>query len=280
MKRRMDSKKIADSFHRQAEAYDSNVLVQNRVIAKLVQDAKFQADVQSGMILDIGCGTGTLLEQLRSVFPNTGLIGLDLALNMCRQTARKLQTGCRLVNGNAENLPFSDATFELVVSSSVMQWVNDISKAISDAARVLRGGGLLRFSLFVDGTLCELQQCFREADMLLYGVGSERLTRMHRFHTSEQIMEIFNGMDAFEDIRFAFDTEIDLYPSVKELLRSVKEIGAGAQSGSSKAGLAWRSILQKMTDVYLSRFGRDGGIPASYRVMHISARRSANPWRR
>ena len=49
---------------------------------------------------------------------------------------------------DAEALPYPDAAFDLVVSSTTYQWVENLSKAFTESKRVLKPGGLFRFHHF------------------------------------------------------------------------------------------------------------------------------------
>ncbi|MDA2921081.1 class I SAM-dependent methyltransferase [Desulfobacterota bacterium AH_259_B03_O07] len=52
----------------------------------------------------------------------TAYIGLDLSMEMLSQTVRK--KNCYFVNGDLEEIPFNDETFSVVISNSVLHWLN------------------------------------------------------------------------------------------------------------------------------------------------------------
>ncbi len=89
-------------------------------------------------ILDIGCGSGILIEELKKVFPKAEIVGIDSSIEMCR-ICRKLS---ECIYGNALFLPFKDDKFDLVVMFFSLHDL-DVEKAISEAKRVLRKGGFL-----------------------------------------------------------------------------------------------------------------------------------------
>jgi malonyl-CoA O-methyltransferase len=80
----------------------------------------------------------------------------------------------------------------------------------------------------------------------------------------------------FESVVVTVETEIDWYGDVPSLLRSIKNIGAGTVSGGSGSGLGWRGILQETSRLYQQRYGEEGGIPATYKVLYLSARTRAS----
>ncbi len=98
-----------------------------------------------GRLLDIGTGTGRLLEVLAPLV-TTGL-GVDasramLALARAR-LARPGLTHCAVRQADMYRLPLTDAGFDLVVLQMVLHYAEDPPGALAEAARVLRPGGRL-----------------------------------------------------------------------------------------------------------------------------------------
>lgn len=273
MERMPDTGKIAAAFHQKAVEYDQHVLVQKRVVAQLAGSIEQHLGRVPVHILDVGTGTGALLERLHSGYPDARLTGVDIAFNMCLRTRQKLGAACQVVNGAAEHLPFKTGAFDLAVSASVLQWVDDLPAALHELRRVVRPGGDISLAFFCHGTLGELQHCFRDTVSRCstdYGNGNSH-SRLHGFHTAEDVSSIVNEMD-FERVVVSVETEVDWYDDLHSLLRAIKNIGAGTVSGGSGGGLGWRGILQETSRLYQERYGRDGRIPATYSVLYLSAR--------
>lgn len=97
----------------------------------------------SDRILDLGCGTGivarTLHERLGGGAP---IIGLDASSEMLAK-AREIAPELDWREGNAMDLPFADASFEVVVSQQMLQFVPDRAAALREIRRVLAPGGRL-----------------------------------------------------------------------------------------------------------------------------------------
>ncbi len=270
MNKRPDICKIANAFHQSAVDYDQHVLVQKRVVANLARSVELNQSLAPGSILDVGTGTGALLERVHALYPDARLTGVDLALNMCLRTQQKLGSNCQAVNGNAEYLPFKNGVFDLVVSASALQWVGNLSAAIHEMRRVVRPGGDISLAFFCHGTLAELQNCFRDAASRSCSDGSQRTSRLHGFWTIDDVKAILNEMD-FERFVVTVETEVDWYDDLNSLLRSIKNIGAGTASGGTGSGLGWRGILQETSRLYQEKYGQDGKIPATYKVLYLSA---------
>ncbi len=271
MNRNPDPCRVAAAFHQKAAEYDQHTQVQKRVVNQLAGSIAPSADGGPKNILDIGTGTGALLEKLHGCFPDACLTGLDSAPNMCLRAQQKLGSRGTIINGDARCLPFDGGAFDLVVSASALQWVADISTALHEMHRVLQPGGWLRLAFFCEGTLGELQHCFRDAAGRISGGQRPLTSRLHRFHTLEQVRLIVADMD-FEQCVLGVETEVDWYADMFALLRSIKSIGAGAVAGGATSGLGWRGILNEASRLYEERYGIPGRIPATYAVLSLTAR--------
>lgn len=94
----------------------------------------------TGLVLDLGCGTGRNLERLR---PGVRAIGVDPCLDSLRK-ARLRASSVFLVRARAEALPFRDGAFDTVLSGLVFCSVEDVTRGLAEVRRVLRPGGRLR----------------------------------------------------------------------------------------------------------------------------------------
>jgi len=88
--------------------------------------------------LDVGCGTGMLMELLSHDYVMHGCDPSPEALAFCRE--RRLS---RLVQGSAKQLPYGDGSFDFVTCSDVLEHIQDDTGAVREIQRVLRSGGYL-----------------------------------------------------------------------------------------------------------------------------------------
>jgi SAM-dependent methyltransferase len=96
-------------------------------------------------VLDVGCGTGlTLVLAARR---GAVVSGIDVTPGLLA-VARERLPGADLRDGDMEELPFADAAFDVVLGVNAFQFAGDPARALAQAARVCRPGGLVGASLF------------------------------------------------------------------------------------------------------------------------------------
>jgi len=105
------------------------------------------ADRRMGDVLDLGCGTANLLPRLAEWGARFDrYVGVDVSMEMLLAARPKLASTsipAALADADAEALPFPAASFDTVVSASVLHDVPSPARALTEARRVLRPGGRL-----------------------------------------------------------------------------------------------------------------------------------------
>jgi ubiquinone/menaquinone biosynthesis C-methylase UbiE len=121
---------------------------------QLLYDEVFLIDnlANGSKMLDIGCGSGSLLHDLYLRNPTFKLYGIDQSkdqLKRANQRIKNLSDKIYFLRANAENLPFPDESFDFVMSVGVLKHITDKRKALEESARVLKPGGKM-FIIEVD----------------------------------------------------------------------------------------------------------------------------------
>lgn len=101
-----------------------------------------------GRLLDVGCGTGTLVLMAQRRHPDATVIGVDgdpTILSIARRKARQAGIDAQLDEGMAYALPYADAAFDAVVSTLTFHHLtpDQQQRALTEIRRVLRPGGRL-----------------------------------------------------------------------------------------------------------------------------------------
>lgn len=102
----------------------------------------------SARLLEIGCGTGSLLVLLKEAHPGAEVVGLDPdanALARARRKAERASVTMRFDQGFADTLPYDDASFDRVFSSLMFHHLSlrEREESLREVRRVLRPGGRL-----------------------------------------------------------------------------------------------------------------------------------------
>jgi SAM-dependent methyltransferase len=95
-------------------------------------------NVNPERILEVGCGTGHWLEELSPLAHHVH--GLDFSSGMLRQ-ARQRSSHFHLTHGQANQLPFANASFDLIFCANAFHHFDQPDAAIAEARRLLRPGG-------------------------------------------------------------------------------------------------------------------------------------------
>jgi ubiquinone/menaquinone biosynthesis C-methylase UbiE len=101
--------------------------------------------IEGKKILEISFGSGYLMTQY-SANNNYEIVGVDYNEKMVEITRKKLtsiNTNINLIQGNVEDLPFSDNTFDTIINTMAFTGYPDGDKALSEMKRVLKTEGKL-----------------------------------------------------------------------------------------------------------------------------------------
>lgn len=109
---------------------------------------------KNSSILDVGCGTGILLEQADALNRNIKLYGIDISDGMIEKAKIKFGNRAALRVGSANKLPYKDNTFDYVVCCTSLHHHPNTKKSLSEMYRVVKKRGtVLVLDVFVDGLL-------------------------------------------------------------------------------------------------------------------------------
>lgn len=147
-----------------------------------------------GDVLEVGCGTGLLLERIAR-FARTAK-GIDLSPGMLEHAKKR---GLDVQEASATALPFPDSTFDVTCSFKVLAHVPEIEQALSEMARVTKPGGYVVAEFYNPRSIRGLLRKLGPAKK----IGSTR-NESHvytRFDTPEKVRQMAPLGTTFADAR-------------------------------------------------------------------------------
>jgi ubiquinone/menaquinone biosynthesis C-methylase UbiE len=136
-----------DAFDRRASEYERGYLADwHRIVVARSVDVALAARPTARRVLDVGCGTGALLRLVAARLPAADrLDGVDAAAGMVAagNAIPGLDPRIRLQVARAEQLPFGDGQFDLVVSTTSFDHWGDQRQGLTEVTRVLCPSGRL-----------------------------------------------------------------------------------------------------------------------------------------
>jgi len=136
----MDLRRLRQTYDARAASYDRTVGLGERVLVGGLRRA-YGAELR-GDVLEVAVGSGLNLPSYGDEVARA--VGLDLSgamLGRARNRAEEAGRTIRLVQGNAQRLPFPDGAFDTVAVSLALCTVPDPGEALREMARVCRPGG-------------------------------------------------------------------------------------------------------------------------------------------
>jgi SAM-dependent methyltransferase len=93
------------------------------------------------VILDVGCSSGFVLEEIRSALPRAALIGSDYILPPLEKLAQRVP-GLPLLQFDLRRCPLPDGCVDAVTALNVLEHIDDDTAALREIGRILRPGGV------------------------------------------------------------------------------------------------------------------------------------------
>ncbi len=132
---------LLEEYSRLAEEYDSKwSFYVESTTRETIERLGLRA---TDRLLDVGCGTGALLQRLSETHPVEQLSGVDPVPEMLGIARQRLSPAIDLREGWAERLPFAAERFDVVVSCNMFHYIREPLAALTEMKRVLRPGGRL-----------------------------------------------------------------------------------------------------------------------------------------
>ena len=137
------SRSVQAMFQRVAPRYDlmNRLMTGGQDVAWRKLVIKLAQIPAGGRLLDLGAGTGDLTREALRQQPGCNPVAADFTLNMMLVGKRQPGPELKWSAADALNLPFSEASFDSLVSGFLLRNVVDLPRALREQYRVLKSGG-------------------------------------------------------------------------------------------------------------------------------------------
>jgi len=258
----LEPARVGASFDRAAQDYDAAAFLQKEVGERLLERLDLMATTPA-RLLDLGCGTGRPTRAMMKRYPKAQVIGADLApgmLRVARRHQRWFGAKAQWVCAEATQLPFADASCDLLYASLLLQWCEDLDTTLLEWRRLLKPHGLLLFSTLGPDTLKELRAAWSSVDEY------NHVNRFLDMHDVGDALIRAGFVEPVMDVEHMTLTYMD----APALMRDLKNIGAHNVTAGRRRGLMGRGRLAAFSAAY-ERFRHEGRLPATYEVVYGTA---------
>ena len=242
---------------RVAKDYDRYAAVQREISDRLLDRLQY-INIAPKRIVDLGCGTGYMTEKLSQKYPKAVIIAVDGNATKLAKLQNKALSNVEMLQHDVDSLPIDDQSVDLIISSGLLHWLNDISHCLSECRRMLMPKGLLLFSTLGPNTLQELRKS-------IHSVNNNNCV-----HDFCDMHDIGDGLLSLQFSDPVMDSEVltFLYETVDELLQDLKQTGSQNARIDRSRGLLTQNKLQKIKEHYHQQFLDDGQYPATFEVIY------------
>jgi SAM-dependent methyltransferase len=212
----------------------------------------------------VGAGNGAMAQALHGRFGIERLTQIDAAPAMAKLAEAAAPFAKTLV-ADEENLPFGDASLDLIVAPLTLHWTNDLPGTLIQMRRALRPDGLLLAAMFGGETLTELRAHLTQAEVETTGGLSPRIAPMADLRDLGGLLQRAGLALPVAD-REVIPVR---YANPLRLLADLRAMGeSNVMRERHKAPLR-RETLARMLELYAGEADTDGKVTASFEIAFL-----------
>jgi malonyl-CoA O-methyltransferase len=254
----LDPREVARCFGAASRSYDAAAWLQAAARAELL--SRFDLlPAAPAAVLDLGAGTGLAARAIKRRYRRAAVTAADIAVPMLEVARRhsSLWRPLRCVQADARALPFEDASFDVVFTNLMLQWLLPPDAALAEMRRVLRPGGLLLASSFGPETLRELRAAWQAGD------GGVHVNEFVDVHDLGSALARAGFVEPVLDV----DRVVRHYADARALMRELKALGAHNVDARRARGLTGRRTFDRMNAAY-EALRQPAGLPATWQLVY------------
>lgn len=203
-------------------------------------------------VLDVGCGPGALTRVLAEIVGASNTAAVDPSESFVEACCRRVP-GADVRIASAEALPHEDATFDVVLSQLVMNFVSDPEQAVGEMRRVTRPGGRISAAVWDYGGEMTMLRAFWDAALELDPDAPDESAM--RFCREGELAQLFESCGLGDIENGALRVEAD-YDDFEDLW---SPIPAGVGPAGAYCGSLPPDAQQALRDAFLRRLGSPAG---------------------
>jgi ubiquinone/menaquinone biosynthesis C-methylase UbiE len=162
-------------------------------LAEIRRDKRLHGMLSNGCrVLDVGCGTGSLLTKMKAAYPRSAFVGIDpsdKAVSIARRTK-----AAKIIKQSGESMTFENE-FDIVYLGESLYAASDRQKVVANCRRALKPGAKIAM---VEGLLPE-SNLQSDHNRLIMGMQLDFALQGHSFMTRKQVTKLLRK---FSGVRF------------------------------------------------------------------------------
>jgi len=220
------------------------------------------------LALELGAHGSILSSELAARGKIETLIRCDLSSQMLRAGPGKKAGRCGFaVASDEESLPFGPATFDLIISSLSLHWVNDLPGALIQARRCLKPDGLFLATIFGRDTLVELRRALTEAEIAESGGAGPRVSPFTDVRDAGALLQRAGFALPVVDV----DSITVSYRSALDLMRDLRGMGEANAVAERRRCFTRRSTILRAAAIYADQHADESHrIPATFQLLTLT----------
>lgn len=147
--------------------------------------------------LDVGCGPGALTAELVTLLGADDVAAVDPSQAFV-EACRMRNPGVRVEVGSAEELPFTDGSFDATLAQLVVNFMDDAKAGVAQMKRVTRRGGAVVAAVWDYGDGMTLLRSFWDAAAAVQETAVEKDERHMRFATANELSDLWTAVGLAE----------------------------------------------------------------------------------
>ncbi|MBF0182774.1 MAG: methyltransferase domain-containing protein [Magnetococcales bacterium] len=270
---RLDARRLRRNWQRAAlsmAAEDGLLRRLDQALLERLEDIRLTPQ----RVLELGGRTGLLAAALQKKWPKAEIVSLSVGGLRGGRSEWRLpwQRYPKVLEGELLHLPFARQQFDLVISSMVLHWSNDLPAVMREIRRVLAPDRLLLFTVAGSASLQELNHCLAQRDA----------ERQEAVRPRGPLLPSLPGLGdlllASGFVLPVVDREQAIVPvtDVQSLWRQLQAMGSGNPLRQQTGGLRGRGYRERLQTLYQQQFCLpDGNLACTVEILFGHAWKNA-----